>query len=87
MKERNLVVEAIVWSVETHNLSFSLFILTCKGSLPLALVSLQAPGFCYTTDKGLSLGLLLLSLLLSHFMDVLLFWIRGFMSFTCFNSS
>lgn len=65
-KKKHLMVEAVVWLVETHNIPFSPFIVEW-------LVWLQASGFWYTTDNRLLLGLLLSFLLFSYVMEILLF--------------
>ena len=64
-------MEAAAWPLESHRLPFSPFIFTWKCSL----VRLKVSGFCYTTNTGLSLGLLLDILLLSCVMEILQFWI------------
>lgn len=46
---------------------------------------LDVSGFCYTTDDGLSLGLLLDILILSCVVEILLVWICSFDPFVHFN--
>lgn len=68
-----------MWSSKTHSLPLNPFVFICKSSLPLSLVWLKASGFFYTTTtiNGVSLGLLLDVLLLSHVMEILLLWIHS----------
>ena len=85
-QKKNLV-EAVVWSTESHSSPISPFIFPCKYHCHTSLVQLQAPGFCYTTDNGLSLGLLLDMQFLPCAVEILLIWICTFIPFTCYDSS
>lgn len=71
---------AVVWSVESH-ITFSPFIFLASDHFQESLVWLQDPGFCYRTDYGLSLVLLLGILLLGFVWEILRFWICRFIPF------
>lgn len=46
-----------MWPSESHSLPSSPYIFTCECSLQWVIHLVQASGFCYTIDTGLSLGL------------------------------
>ena len=71
---RHTVLEAVVWSIETHFYSLGHSSFLASVTLPWLT---QVSVFCYTIDNGLSLRLLL-NILLSCVMAIILFWICRF---------
>lgn len=51
-RDKKSLVEAIVWSEESHSVLFNPLMLTYNCSLLESLVWPEAPDVCYTTNNG-----------------------------------